>query len=185
MSTTAIERIPSDTRRVRGFTVVELMLVISVAAILLVVALPSFSTMLQRNRITSAADHLYVSLAEARGEAVKRRTAVTVCPSADSATCRADGDWSEGWLIRVPATGVTIKAVPSDSLANGVDIGCAAAVEDGVTFAATGATIDSGTSGSFWICHANSSVPSRQVNVSLSGRVESTTREGIADCSAS
>jgi len=174
-----------------GFTLLELMIAIAVGAILLVLALPDFTTALQKNRIGSAADQLYVSLAEARGEAVKRRSAVHICPSADNDSCRNDGDWSDGWLIFVDTNDNNlresgepiIKAVPGTSLASGVSLGNEVAVANFVAFEATGATIGTGTSGAFWICHSNSSVPSRQINVSLSGRIEDTTRTQT-DCGA-
>jgi type IV fimbrial biogenesis protein FimT len=176
--------------RAEGFTLMELMITIAVGAILLVLAVPNFVTALQKDRIGSAADQLYVSLAEARGEAVKRRRSVRVCPSADSASCRNDGDWSDGWLIfqdddadGSPDASEIIKAVPSTSLADNVSLGCETAVDDFVEFGTTGATIDSGTSGAFWICHSNSNVPSREINVSLSGRIEDTTR-AQTDCGA-
>ena len=174
-----------------GFTLVELMIAIAVGAILLVLAVPNFVTALQKNRIGSAADQLYVSLAEARGEAVKRRSVVHICPSADNDSCRNDGDWSDGWLIFVDTNDndlresaePIIKAVPGTSLASGVSLGSEAAVANFVAFGAAGATINTGTFGSFWICHGNSSVPSRQINVSASGRIQDTTRTQT-DCGA-
>lgn len=175
----------------RGFTVLELMIALAVGAILLVVAVPSFTTLLERTRIGSAADHLYASLAEARGEAVKRRVTVRVCPSANSATCRNDGDWNDGWLVFLDGDGNgapntsadIVKAVPSTSLSEYVDIGTENAVEDGVSFGATGATWDSTTDGAFWICHSDSDVPSKEISVSPSGRIEYTTR-ARTDCEA-
>ena len=168
----------------------ELIIAMAVGAVLLAMAVPNFSTMLQRNRINSAADQLYASMAVARGEAVKRRTDIRVCPSQDSASCRNDGDWSDGWLIfhdadssGSPSTSEIIKAVPSTSLADGMDIECETEVEDGVTFQATGAAWDSGTSGAFWICHSNSSVSSKEIAISPSGRIEHSKRVQ-SDCAA-
>jgi type IV fimbrial biogenesis protein FimT len=176
--------------RAAGLTLMELMIALAVGAILLLLAVPDFVTVLQKNRIGSATDQLYVSLAEARGEALKRRRSVHVCPSDDSASCRNDGDWSDGWLIfedadanGLPGANEIIKAVPGTSLDSGVGIGSEVAVDDFVEFGATGATIDSGTAGSFWICHSDSSVPSREIRVSLSGRIEDTTRTQT-DCGA-
>jgi type IV fimbrial biogenesis protein FimT len=176
----------------RGFTLVEVMIALAIGAVILLLAVPNFSTLLERNRIGSAADHLYASLAEARGEAVKRRTTVRVCPSADSASCRNDGDWSDGWLVFMDGDGNgapntdadIIKAVPSTSLAAGVDIECDTEVEDGVEFEATGATWDSTTNGAFWICHSDSDVPSKEISTSPSGRIEYTTR-AQTDCASS
>jgi len=180
--------------RARGFTLVEVLITLAIGAIILLLAVPNFGTLLERNRIGSAADHLYASLAEARGEAVKRRTTVRVCPSADNASCRDDGVWSDGWIVFIDndSDGVVdvgddiVKAVPSTSLAAGVDIECDAEVEDGVEFQATGstgATAGSATSGAFWICHSDSDVPSKEISASRSGRIEYTTR-AQTDCAS-
>lgn len=194
--TTAVSQL-RDSGPVRGFSLVELIVAITVATILLAMAVPSFVSVLQKNRIESTAEQLYVSLAEARGEALKRRSDVRVCPvnsdclRADpiSCSCRNDGDWSDGWLIydtadAQPLTeGEIVKAVPDTSLDTGVSLGSESGVEDFVEFGASGTTIDSGTAGSFWICHSNSSVPSRQIGVSLNGRIDKTERVQT-DCGA-
>jgi len=176
--------------RSRGFTLIELMVALAAGAIILTVAIPSFATLMERNRIGSAADQLYTSLATARGEALKRRSAVRVCPSSDSANCRNDGIWSDGWLVFSDGDGNgqpdvaadIIKAVPPTSLAEGIGLGCDNALEDGVTFAASGTAW--GDAGSFRICHSDSSAPSREVSIAAGGRIEYTTRVQT-DCSSS
>ena len=180
----------SNLRRLTGFSILELMIAIVVGMILLTMALPNFISLLERNRINSAAEQLYVSLAEARGEALKRRNDVRICPSANSSTCRNDGDWSEGWLIfdnadgdGSPTASEIIKAVPGTSLASGVNFGVDAGVDDFVEFGATGTTMDSGTTGAFRVCHAGSNESSREISVSLIGRVDDTKR-AQSDCGA-
>jgi len=174
--------------RDKGFTVVELMITVLVGTILLLMAVPSFLDVLERDRISSAAEQLYVSFSEARGEALKRRNDVRVCPSANSSSCRNDGDWSEGWLIfdnadanGSPAASEIIKAVPGTSLASGVNFAVDADVDDFVEFGATGTTIDSGTDGAFRVCHDGSSAASHEISISLSGRIEDTIRTQ-SDC---
>jgi type IV fimbrial biogenesis protein FimT len=76
---------------VRGFTLVEMMVVITVLAILLAIAAPSFDTLVKNNRLASASSEVQSALSLARNEAVTRRQFVTVCPSADGASC--SGDW--------------------------------------------------------------------------------------------
>jgi type IV fimbrial biogenesis protein FimT len=177
-------------RSSRGFTLVELMIALAVGAIILVAAVPSFLTLLDRNEIGSAADQLYASLATARSEAVKRRGAVRVCPSSDSASCRGDGDWSDGWLVFADADGNDqpnrntdiIRAVPSTSLADGVGLGCDNTVHDGVTFSATGSAW--GNAGAFRICHSNSNAPSLEVGIAAGGRIEYSMRTQN-DCNSS
>jgi len=167
--------------RATGLTLVELSITLAVGAILLAAAIPSFTATLHKNRIGSAESQLYTSLYTARGEAVKRRHAVSVCPSADGSSCRNDGDWSDGWLIfdnddgnDTPAASEIIRLVDSGSLHSGIDMQADDTVENGVVFNATGDAF--GSSGEFRICHSYSSAFSKAISVSASGRVSSTGR---------
>jgi type IV fimbrial biogenesis protein FimT len=174
--------------RIRGFTLVELMIAIAVGAIILVAALPSFSAVLHKNRISTATSQLYVSLNTARSEAIKRRESVSVCPSTDSSSCdTSDIDWSDGWLIfedpdedRLRQSGESIIRLV-ESLHSGIDIAVENNVESGVKFNPTGDAF--GTFGEFRICHSNSNVSSKAIRVSATGRVESETRSRT-DCNA-
>ncbi|MGH8520208.1 MAG: pilus assembly FimT family protein, partial [Gammaproteobacteria bacterium] len=67
----------------RGFTLVELVVTLGVAAILLGMAAPSVSQFLQNNRLKSDTFHLLDSIAVARSEAVKRGSQVVMCRSAN------------------------------------------------------------------------------------------------------
>jgi type IV fimbrial biogenesis protein FimT len=83
-----------------GFSVIELMIVVAIAAILMAIAIPSFSIMMQRNRLSSAASAMQVSLSLARSEAIKRGidAKVTVAPSTTA------GEWGNGWAVFLDKT---------------------------------------------------------------------------------
>lgn len=68
-----------------GFTILELMITLAVAAILLGLGIPAFSDIIRNNRLTAAANDLLRSTQLARSEALKRQVPVVVCASADSA----------------------------------------------------------------------------------------------------
>ena len=76
-------------RRVVGFSLIELMVTLAVAAILMAIATPSFIALINGNRLTSTANELVSSLQLARSEALRRNTQVRVCRSESGNTCAA------------------------------------------------------------------------------------------------
>src|SRR6516162_9889750 len=86
----------------QGFTLLELMTAVTVAAVLLAVGVPSLRDLTIRQRITGAAQDLHIDLTLARNEAVTRATNVTVCPSTDLVNCTNDG-WVNGRLTFIDA----------------------------------------------------------------------------------
>ena len=86
--------------RLRGMTFVELTTVIAIIGISLATLAPSWSAMVQRNRVTTSAHELLAHLRYARNEAVTRRQFVSLCPSIDGANCSRDTQgWHHGYLV--------------------------------------------------------------------------------------
>jgi prepilin-type N-terminal cleavage/methylation domain-containing protein len=84
----------------RGFTLIELMIVIALAAILASVAAPSMKHFLEKNRVESHVQSLRTAISFARGEAASRGKTVVICGSNVGATdCLADNNWANGWLV--------------------------------------------------------------------------------------
>ncbi|GAB6067346.1 hypothetical protein JCM13664_06640 [Methylothermus subterraneus] len=86
-------------QKTRGFTLVELMVTVAVAAIVLTVGVPSFQVLVKNNRMVTAANELVGALNLARSEAIKRNVRVTVCKSGDGASCTTSGNWEQGWIV--------------------------------------------------------------------------------------
>ena len=88
-----------------GFTLVELMVVLSIAVFLITSAIPSFQSFIQNNRMSSTTHGFVTSLNLARSEAVKRGIQVTMCKTNNSSTCVSTGGWEQGWIVFVDNNG--------------------------------------------------------------------------------
>lgn len=90
-------------RRQSGFTLVELIIALAIAAILLAVGVPSFTSVIQDSRIGSQYNQAVRAFFLARSEAVKASEFVVVCArSAPVArTCGTEDDWNNGWIVFV------------------------------------------------------------------------------------
>ncbi|MFL0804604.1 MAG: GspH/FimT family pseudopilin [Agarilytica sp.] len=82
-----------------GYTLVELILTVTIAAILLAIATPNFRDYLLQRKISSELRNLKLDLAQARSDAITRNTYVGICSSDDAAGCMGGADWSEGWIL--------------------------------------------------------------------------------------
>jgi type IV fimbrial biogenesis protein FimT len=84
-----------------GFGLIELVTVIAIIAVLTAIALPSFQTIVQRNRVVTDTNNLLTALNLARNEAVARGRPVSVCASTNGTACDGTGtdDWSAGWMV--------------------------------------------------------------------------------------
>ncbi|MFZ5594347.1 MAG: GspH/FimT family pseudopilin [Pseudomonadota bacterium] len=91
-------------RKHTGFSLVELMVVLAIAAIIATIAVPSFRSTLQNNRLASQANDFVATLHLARGEAVKQGRRTTVCVSDNQTSCSGT-DWAKGWLAWADTNG--------------------------------------------------------------------------------
>jgi prepilin-type N-terminal cleavage/methylation domain-containing protein len=73
----------------KGFTIIELMIVIAVIAIITSLAFPSYRTLMEKRQVTSAAEQVAAFLSAAQMEAVKRNQQVAVQCSTDTGICQA------------------------------------------------------------------------------------------------
>jgi prepilin-type N-terminal cleavage/methylation domain-containing protein len=80
--------------RSRGFSLIELLVAISIAAILVGLAVPELNRLIRRNSVDASTNLLQSSFAYARSEAIKRATNVSVVQDTSTGT-----NWPAGWQV--------------------------------------------------------------------------------------
>lgn len=76
-----------------GFTLIEMMVTLAIAAILITIAVPSFAGFIRNIEISSTANELFAAINLARAEAIQRGVRVDMVPADES------GDWAKGWVV--------------------------------------------------------------------------------------
>jgi type IV fimbrial biogenesis protein FimT len=179
-----------NVRRQGGFTLVELMVSIGVLGVLTALAVPSYTNMMNRNRLSSQSNELLSAIQYARMEAIRSSARVTFCGAA-SATADSDDECAVGvqpyWVVIGPNGGgqqqlrvfaVKEPAKVSTDLAK-------------ITFTADGLARDSATkalvTGSITVCleTTNPAQNKRVLNIASGSRVVITTptEDGGGTCS--
>jgi type IV fimbrial biogenesis protein FimT len=88
---------PGKTNNTRtGFSFIEYLATLTIAALLLVMTAANFQPVLDRSRVISASGEFYAAISLARAEAVRRHTRVDLIPSDAN-------DWAQGWLVLIDA----------------------------------------------------------------------------------
>ena len=88
-------------QKVRGFTIVEALIVIAVFGVLLTLATPPLTAFLESTQARQDTNELLGSILLARSEAVTRNRSITMCiiEDGDEDDCDDDGGWVSGWLV--------------------------------------------------------------------------------------
>lgn len=163
-------------RRVSGFTLVEMMVVVAILVILASIALPSFGPMIANNRIVANTNDLVADLALARSEAAKRggTTVVTVCASSDGSSCSGSTDWSAGRLVFVdggPLQGVVDGTDSTNVLRNSRAVSNLVLTSTVASFSyLSDGSVSSNLPGTVTVC--SSGVIGRVVSISNIGRAK-------------
>lgn len=107
--------------RIRGFTLIELMVTLAVAAVLAGLAAPSIKDFIVRSRMTNIGNEFTSGVLRARNEAINRNTCVTLCMSTTAGgaapVCATSGtDWQVGWIAFLNPSCNSAANAPSDTI---------------------------------------------------------------------
>jgi len=99
---------------VRGFTLMELLVTMTVVGILMAIAVPSYRYVTTANRASSEVNALLGDVQMARGEAIKEGQFVSICASTDGSTCAGTSAWNTGWIVFTDAAPLGTREAPGD-----------------------------------------------------------------------
>lgn len=163
-----------------GFTLVELLVTVAIAAILLSTAAPSFQTLVMNNRMSAQVDGLINGLNYARNAALSGNVVTTVCPigAANSTNCGID--WGAGWIVvNDPAGSATLlhsaPAMAGRPVLRAVALNGVAPAS--VIFDARGLA---STSANFVVCDSRGAAFARSLHTLATGYVEAGQTPGQA-----
>lgn len=168
------------TRLERGFTLVEMLVVLSVVGVLLTVAIPSFSQVAHSVKLSSATNVFLSNLHLARGEAIKRNSRVALCKSADGVSCVSAGGWEQGWIVFHDANNDGLRADTETIIRREMPLPASVRLSGNqnvaryVSFAPTGATLLLGggfQAGTLTVCRNSADAgEARQIILNAVGR---------------
>ncbi|MEW5879562.1 MAG: GspH/FimT family pseudopilin [Pseudomonadota bacterium] len=160
----------------RGLSLIEVLIVMAIAAILLGIGVPNMQTFILNNRLASSTHEFYTALQFARSEAVRRQAQVTLVHGGAAGS----GNWGAGWTMCVDSNRDNACA-GEETLRAGAPLAAPLTLYGNANFAnfiafdASGRLTTAG-GGAFVICHGANLVEdgqsrSRAVLVNGSGRV--------------
>ena len=163
-----------------GFTLIELIVAVTILGILVGLGVPQFTDFLRNSRRAAVLNELVGSLTLARSEAVRRGVLISMCKTVDGSACvsGAGDTWAAGWLVFVNTDGdlPPVFDIPDGETdlrvrteANApYTLNPSAGVTNSITFRGDGSVV---AAGSFSYCDSRGTPRARAAVVSAVGRV--------------
>ena len=162
-----------------GFTLIELIVIVALAAILVTVAAPSLGRFSAKQRMVGRTNSLLGALRYARGMAVRRGRRVIICGRTQDGDCTdRTGQWKYGWLVFINQDGVYPPHVDDGDrllrVLKGGDQASAAVISNRRYFEFTGR--GTAINGTLTVCPPRDDIAARALVISNVGRVRGTKR---------
>lgn len=81
----------------KGFTLLELLITLTIFALLCTIAIPGFNQLENEIQVEAAISQLYRAIQLTRSEAIKSNAIATICPSEEGYHCQSN--WSKGYVV--------------------------------------------------------------------------------------
>jgi type IV fimbrial biogenesis protein FimU len=147
-----------------GFTLIEVMVTVIIAAILMTVAVPSFTSLYESTRVNNNIEKIQGILAFARNQAITYGRTVNICSYSTATSCGTTTDWSKGIRVYIDIDGTETELRAIDSFNDSDKV---KASPKTMTFTADG--LSSG--GNIIYCPRGKTDVSQSVSVTSSGRI--------------
>jgi len=161
-----------DAMHKNGYTLLETLITLTIASIIALGSLSSFSTLHDQLRLRSYVQHLSDTIATARNEAGKQNQRVTIRKNRQ--------EWQSGWVMFIDSNGNTLRdtdeamLLEGSSVAPWVRVHSTQSLSDHVTYLPNGTAALKGggfQAGTLTICSLNASLPGFQLIINNIGRV--------------
>ena len=134
-----------------GVTLIELLVTLSVVAIIVAIGVPAMRDFFAMNQMSAAVNDIVTSLHLARSEAIKREVSTTLCPSANwdtpNPTCTPLASLADGWIVVADPAGAAMVVQVHDPLPQGIQLNVD--FNDSINFNASGLPGNANADGEF------------------------------------
>jgi len=172
---------PRELLTQNGFTVIELMVTLSITAILLSLGVPAFQEYSLKQRMNAAISALHTDLLYGRSQAVYQNSQVVACPGNPGDGCALSTDWTAGWIIFVDFNTDRQHQDDEDLLRHGQGLENimihSSAGRTNFRFYPNGTT--PGSNGSFSLCGLGGPEQARKLVISNLGRIRRDVAENL------
>jgi len=156
----------------KGYTLLEIMITMVIAAILLSVAIPGMTAFIKNNKVLAETNGLMTALKTARSEAMTQRVNVIVCNTSDFINCGSGDNYmaftdtdSSG---AVNGNDIIVYRGSLESNNHSIDYDKCSGCDDGIMFSSRGTAVNN--NGTLTVCDDRGADYARAIIIESIGR---------------